>query len=120
MEKHVFLCFLQPNVSHFIHSLMLAGSQCCHCLIVQKTGNYTADLTQNLTFLMSICTVFFKFVLQASASLKCHPQRSILVLSSFIVLSCVHSPFYHAPFSRKSPQVHFLNPHYFLQAYAEF
>lgn len=126
MEKHAFFCVFLA----VIPALMLAGSQFCHCLIVLKTGNYTAELTQNLAFLMSICTlfqwpIFFQFVLKACSSLKGPSQWSILLLSSFIVLPCVHSPFHHGFVQHCPEKAHrsispTLTVSDFLQAHAEF
>ncbi len=106
-----FLSVLQTNISQLFSFIdMLAGYPFCHCVIVLKIANYTAELKQILVnyYLYSV----FPVASILAVSLQRHLQCSILVLLSFKEPSCSHSYFYHGSlaFPWTSPQVHFLEP----------
>lgn len=110
----VFLCFLQPNISLFFSFIdMLAGYPFCHCVIVLKIGNYTAELKQT-HFNDYLYSVF------SSGQYSCSfTSASSSMLNSCVVVlhSAVEWPQWFlswlcSALLRTSPQVHFLEPRY--------
>jgi len=97
---------------------MLAWSQFCHCLIVLKTGNYTAELTKHgfsNEYMYSVpVAIILSFCLESMCFTK---GSSWMVHSCVVVLHCASTrpqsilSRLHSALPRKSPQVHFLNPH---------